>query len=190
MNTYLIVGLGNPGRRYEHNFHNIGFIALDFFCARFKLRLKKIECKSVTGELFLDGNKIIAAKPQTFMNLSGDAVYELTRKYKVNPENTIIVYDDIDLDRAVLRLRTGGGTGTHNGMRSIAACMDIEVLPRLRIGAGRPPEQIPLADYVLMDIPKSAHEQYIAAFNSAADILEKFVRGETLDNLMAEFNKK
>ena len=119
MNTgiKLIIGLGNPGKKYEHTYHNLGFLAVDFFAERLGVKFKKKECNSVVAQCFSAG--VVLAKPQTFMNLSGIAVKGLMKKYGADLSDVIVLYDDIDIERWTIRFRESGSGGSHNGMRSI-----------------------------------------------------------------------
>ncbi|MFY9176598.1 MAG: aminoacyl-tRNA hydrolase [Caldicoprobacterales bacterium] len=156
---YIIAGLGNPGPRYANTRHNIGFIALDMLAEKLGIKVTKIKHKALIGEGTLAGEKIILAKPQTYMNLSGESILDLKSWYKVEDSRIIIIYDDIDLDVGVLRIRPSGSAGTHNGMRSIIYQLQSQDFPRVRLGIGRPPEGWDLKDYVLStfrddEIPK------------------------------------
>ncbi len=166
---YLIIGLGNPGEKYLLNYHNLGFMTIDYLCDLLKVKLKKSECKSLTGEFFCGGEKVVLAKPQTYMNLSGEAVRELIGKYKPELCNVLVIYDDIDIDKGAVRYRQEGSAGTHNGMRNIIDVLGSTAFPRVRIGAGRPPEFVPLADYVLSDIPKEERPAMFEAIRQAAE---------------------
>jgi PTH1 family peptidyl-tRNA hydrolase len=157
--VYIIAGLGNPGPRYANTRHNIGFIALDMLAEKLGIKVTKIKHKALIGEGTLAGEKIILAKPQTYMNLSGESILDLKSWYKVEDSRIIIIYDDIDLDVGVLRIRPSGSAGTHNGMRSIIYQLQSQDFPRVRLGIGRPPEGWDLKDYVLStfrddEIPK------------------------------------
>ncbi|MBQ7227532.1 MAG: aminoacyl-tRNA hydrolase [Clostridia bacterium] len=149
----LIVGLGNPGDKYEYTYHNVGWLALDVLADRLGIRLSNKECDSLTGVKSVGGEKIILAKPLTFMNLSGNAVKQLLGRYKAQPSELIVVYDDIDIEKGTFRYRVKGSAGTHNGMRDIIAKIGTENFERVRIGTGRLPENVPLISYVLMTIP-------------------------------------
>jgi PTH1 family peptidyl-tRNA hydrolase len=148
-NQYLIVGLGNPGRQYKYNRHNVGFLTLDRLASRFNESFSRVESKSLVLKINHEGNRYILAKPQTYMNLSGGAVSSLVHFYKIKLENLLIVYDDVDLPQEVIRLRPGGGSGGHKGMQSIIKQLGTHDFPRMRIGVGRPPGRKGAADYVL-----------------------------------------
>lgn len=142
----LIVGLGNPGEAYQNTRHNVGFMTVDRLARRLGISIKKRECFSLTGDIHLDGEKLILAKPQTYMNLSGRAVLALTEYYKVPPEELLVVCDDLDLPFGRLRLRLRGGSGGHRGLSSIIGLLGTDCFPRLRIGIGRGEEVV---SYVL-----------------------------------------
>lgn len=148
----LIVGLGNPGGRYEYTYHNAGFLAVDIIADALGVRLNNKECESLTAVKSRGGDKIILAKPQTFMNLSGKAVKQLVGKYG-GAESLTVIYDDIDIEKGSIRCREKGSAGTHNGMRSIIEELGHGDFARVRIGTGPVPENTPLVSYVLQQIP-------------------------------------
>ncbi|WP_420642971.1 aminoacyl-tRNA hydrolase [Candidatus Leptofilum sp.] len=150
---FLIVGLGNPGRKYRGNRHNIGFMAVDALAAAHNIQSSKVQNKAIVGNGRIQNKPIIIAKPQTYMNSSGDAVGPLARYYKVPPENVLVVYDELDLPFGTIRLREKGGAGGHNGMKSIINHLGQE-FPRVRLGIDRPPGQMPVPAYVLQDFHK------------------------------------
>ena len=150
---FLIVGLGNPGRKYRGNRHNIGFMAVDALAAAYKIESSKVQNKTIVGNGRIQSQNVIIAKPQTYMNSSGDAVGPLARYYKVPPENVLVVYDELDLPFGTIRLREKGGAGGHNGMKSIINHLGQD-FPRVRLGIGRPPGQMPVPAYVLQDFGK------------------------------------
>lgn len=148
---FLITGLGNPGRQYAANRHNVGFMVLDSLAERLGVSMARMESKALVAKAEYVGNHLILAKPQTYMNLSGQAVRSLARYYKVSLDMLIVVYDDVDLPFGTLRLRPAGGSGGHKGMVSIIDALGTQDFPRLRIGIGRPPGRMDAADYVLRD---------------------------------------
>ena len=149
MQTYLIIGLGNPGREYAQTRHNAGFLLVDRLAERLGTRFRRLQFKALTTDARYGDAKIILAKPQTYMNLSGQAVGALVRFYKVPPEHLLVAYDDLDLPLGTVRLRPKGGHGGHKGMRSIIERLGTQEFPRLRLGIGRPPGRMDAADYVL-----------------------------------------
>ena len=145
----LIVGLGNPGLEYSATRHNVGFLLLERLAEKHRLRFTGKRGKSLVARGSLNGHDVALAKPQTFMNLSGEAVRELLRIYGLPPKGLLVIYDDVDLPLGTIRLREQGGPGTHNGMRSIVDELGRTDFPRLRIGVGTPTNGQNLADYVL-----------------------------------------
>ena len=149
MSTWLFVGLGNPGQQYVHTRHNVGFEVLDAFCATHQLPSSGTRSQAKLSEGTVAGHKVICAWPQTYMNRSGIAVSGLANWYKIPPTNIVIVYDDLDLPFAQLRIRERGSAGTHNGMRSIVQLLGTNTFPRLRIGIGAVPAEWDAYGYVL-----------------------------------------
>ncbi|OPL07803.1 MAG: peptidyl-tRNA hydrolase [delta proteobacterium ML8_F1] len=183
----LIVGLGNPGKKYDLSRHNIGFIVLDYFSREVKIPITKVKFKSYTGEFLHKGEKIILLKPQTYMNLSGEAVKRAVDYYGIAPGDLLVVYDDVDIPLGSIRLRKKGSGGTHNGMRNIVYQLQDDEFPRLRFGIGKN-EHIPLTDYVLMNFPREEFDVVRASVRDAASAIEVFIdRG--IDAAMNQYNK-
>lgn len=172
----IVVGLGNYGDKYAFTFHNMGFLCAECLADRLGWKFDRRECDSSIASGYIGGEKAVIARPLTYMNLSGVAVKQLLAKYKAGPEDLVVVYDDIDIPKATIRVREKGSAGTHNGMRNIIAEINTENFKRIRIGIGRPPEFVPLADYVLSDVPKAERPAMAAAIEAAADEAEKFIR--------------
>jgi len=145
----LIAGLGNPGLKYRSSRHNAGFMAIDALAEEQKLRFLKKRFLGVAAEGYIGDEKVLLLKPHTYMNLSGDAVAQAMEFYRLPPGKLIVVYDDIDLEPGQLRVRGSGSAGSHNGMRSVIARIRTMDFPRVRIGIGKPPPYMDLADYVL-----------------------------------------
>lgn len=150
---FMIVGLGNPGRRYRGNRHNIGFMVVDQLSEQSKVEIGRKQLKALVGTGQFARKRIILVKPQTKMNLSGSSVGPLVNYYKIPLSNLMVVYDEIDLPFGAIRLREKGGSGGHNGMKSIITALD-DGFPRLRLGIGRPPGRMEPAAYVLQDFQK------------------------------------
>ena len=147
---YIIAGLGNPGTDYENTRHNIGFMTVDTLCERYKLSCKKVKFKSLTCDAMIGGKRCLIMKPTTFMNKSGEAVTEAMSFYKIPPERTIIVYDDISLEPGKLRIRRKGSDGGHNGIKNIIYLSGKDTFPRIKMGVGaKPHPDYSLADWVL-----------------------------------------
>lgn len=165
----IIVGLGNPGSKYENTRHNVGFDTIDYLSAKYGIKLSKIGFKSVYGEGDIEGERVVLVKPQTFMNLSGESVRDIVAWYKLPMERVVVIYDDIDLDPGKIRVRPKGSAGTHNGMKSIIYQLQADTFPRVRIGIGRAPEKWDLADYVLSRFSKEDREIINGSIVKAAD---------------------
>ncbi len=185
---WLIVGLGNPGERYARTRHNIGFEALDTLARRHGLQFRTGRANSLTAEGTIAGQRVVLAKPQTFMNLSGQAVSSLRAWYKLDPSRELLViYDDLDLPFARLRLRERGSAGTHNGMRSIVQQLGSVEFPRLRVGIGQPPGKMDPAAYVLARFNKEEEAALPALLDTIADAVELVLR-EGLTAAMNRYN--
>lgn len=184
----IIVGLGNPGAKYEKTYHNMGFTVIDKLAKKVGISFRKNTCDAIVGECFLRGEKIILAKPLTFMNNSGVSVKQLMGSYKAKSEEIVVVYDDVDLDRGALRIREKGSAGTHNGMRSIVSSVG-ENFPRVRVGIGKS-DEIPLVDYVLSKVSGEAKEVLEESTDRAADALYYYVQERNLEKVGARYNGK
>jgi PTH1 family peptidyl-tRNA hydrolase len=185
---YLIVGLGNIGSRFEGTYHNMGFAAVEKAAKLLGVKFKKRQGFALTAEAFFGGEKIILAKPETFMNLSGDSVKCLAGIFKPEIEKILIVYDDIDIPAGKIRIRPSGSAGSHNGMKSIIEKIGAEGFPRIRIGRGAPPEYVALADYVLSEPDRKTRGLLNEAVENAAAAIIDFVKFMSLDNLMQKYN--
>ena len=185
---YLIVGLGNPGLSYKKTRHNAGFQALDVLAEALGVRVKTKGFSALYGEGRIGTERVILMKPQTYMNLSGDAVQSLMHFYKLAPDRLIVLYDDIDLPIGSLRIRANGSAGSHNGMRSVISCVGSEAFARIRIGVGKD-ESILLRDYVLKRPSKAEQQALNEVFEHAADAAELIVAGRIGDAQM-QYNKK
>ena len=185
---YLIVGLGNPGLQYRKSRHNAGFLALDVLAKNLRVRVYKRAHRAILGEGFVSGENVLLAKPQTYMNLSGESVRELMRYYHIPPEKLIVLYDDIDLATGDLRIRANGSAGTHNGMRSIIACLNGEQnFPRVRIGVGRQQDGRDLAAHVLAKPGKEDTALLESAYARASEAAQLIVAGRLTD-AQAKYN--
>ena len=173
---YLVVGLGNYESQYNNTYHNLGFMVADEFAQSVGAVFSKTKCKASIAETNINGNKVIIAKPLTFMNLSGESVMEFVRMFKIPLENIIIAYDDIDLNKGTMRFKKQGSAGTHNGMRNIIQLLGSENFARIRIGAGRPPFKEMLADYVLSKIDNVSKEQIKPCINKAVNIITDYIK--------------
>jgi PTH1 family peptidyl-tRNA hydrolase len=185
---WLIVGLGNPGSQYARTRHNIGFDALDALAARHGLEFRGKRANSLIAEGNLAGQRVALVKPQTFMNLSGQAVSALRGWYKIDPaRELLVVYDDMDLPFAKLRFRERGSAGTHNGMRSIVGQLGGNEFPRLRVGIGQAPGKMDAAAYVLARFSKEEEAERPLLLDTVADAIEVLLR-EGLTTAMNRYN--
>jgi PTH1 family peptidyl-tRNA hydrolase len=151
---YLIAGLGNPGREHRNNRHNVGYMLLDRLAEQLGEQFTRVESKSLVTKTDFEGNRLVLAKPQTFMNNSGQSVGSLLRYYKIPFENLMVVNDDVDLDLGTLRIRKSGGSAGQKGLASIIDRLGTQEFPRMRLGIGRPPGRMDAAAYVLRDFSK------------------------------------
>lgn len=189
-NMYIIAGLGNPTKEYQNTRHNIGFDIIDKLADTFSIDVLEKKHKALIGKGVINGNKVILAKPQTYMNLSGESIRALVDYYKVDEEQELIViYDDISLDIGQLRIRKKGSAGGHNGIKSILSHLGHDIFVRIKVGVGDKPKGYDLADYVLGRF--SAEEQKIMeeTAQTAVKAIEKIVAGE-IDKAMNSYNKK
>ena len=186
---FLIIGLGNPGKEYAANRHNIGFMAIDAFAKQYRIINMKVQAKAIVYSGSLNGHKVILAKPQTFMNLSGQSVQALVNFYKLPLENIIIVHDDLDLPFGVLRIRPEGGAGGQNGIRSIIEKLGTNIFPRMRLGIDRPPGRMDAAAYVLQDFNKDQAEVLPTLLDKAVDGLNTWLLAG-ITEAMNKFNNK
>jgi PTH1 family peptidyl-tRNA hydrolase len=185
--VYLIAGLGNPGPEYRHTRHNAGFLLLDRLAERLGVKFSRLESKALVTKGERDGRRIVLAKPQTYMNLSGQAVGALARFYKTPLTNLLVVYDEVDLPLGTLRLRAEGGSAGHKGMSSIIERLGTQQIARLRLGVGRPPGRMDAAAYVLRDFETGELDLLGLALDRGVEAVLTFV-GEGLEAAMNRFN--
>ncbi len=184
----LIVGLGNPGRQYENTRHNAGWLCMEMLSDKLGVKINKIKFKSTVGEADIGGHRCLLMKPQTFMNLSGEAVGEACRFYKIPPEKVIVIFDDISLPCGGLRIRRKGSAGGHNGIKSIIQHLGSDNFPRIKLGVGaKPHEDYDLADYVLSAFSKDEIPQMKQAMEKACNALEYLADGR-IDEAMSKFS--
>ena len=201
---FIIAGLGNPTREYEGTRHNVGFDVIDRLAARYNIDVDVKKHRALIGKGMIAGQKVILAKPQTYMNLSGESLRELVNYmnlsgesirsildyYKVDPETELIViYDDISLDVGKLRIRAKGSAGGHNGIKNIIAHVGGSVFPRIKVGVGEKPPKYDLADYVLGHFSKAEQELMEEGYKDAVKAVEMIVSGD-ISGAMNEYNRK
>lgn len=185
----VIVGLGNPGREYEKTRHNVGFRAIDQLAEKLDINMSKNKFDAIIGEGIVNEEKIMLVKPQTFMNLSGSSVSQILDFYKIEPQDIIVIYDDIDIELGQIRIRKFGSAGTHNGMRNIVNMLATEEFPRIRIGTGRPKYEMDLANYVLSPMSKEDDEKAQKGIGNAVKAIITLLN-DGIDKAMNEFNGK
>ena len=186
---YIIVGLGNPGTKYENTRHNAGFMALDTLAEDIGADVKRLKFKSLTADVSINGVHCLLMKPTTFMNNSGEAVVEALNFYKLTTERLLVIYDDISMDVGRTRIRGKGSDGGHNGIKSIIYLTGSDVFPRIKIGVGaKPHPDYDLADWVLGMFPKEQGEALEAAFKNAAEAAKLIVSGK-MNEAMNKYNK-
>jgi len=190
----LIVGLGNPGRTYAHNRHNIGFRCLNYFARLHSIRFERRQCQARVGFGQVAGSKLLLAKPRTFVNLSGRAVGPLLHKYSTPLSDLLVIYDDLDLSLGKIRLRRSGGSGGHKGMESIISALGSEDFPRIRVGIGRPQveglsntDEDAIVNYVLSDFTPQEEELIKSAIATVAEAIDCFL-AQGMEVAMSKFN--
>ncbi len=185
---WFIVGLGNPGERYARTRHNVGFRSVETLAERHSLTFRQQRANSQLAEGIIHGQRVVLVKPQTYMNLSGQAVSALRNWYKIDPAHELLViYDDLDLPFARIRIRERGSAGTHNGMRSIVAQLGTTEFPRLRVGIGQPPGKMDAADYVLSRFTPEEEAVLPDVLARVADAVDVILR-EGLITAMNRYN--
>jgi len=187
LETFLLVGLGNPGREYRDNRHNIGFMLIDRLAVRLDARGMKLQSNALVMSGQYEDRRIILAKPQTYMNLSGQSVQGLLHFYKIPFENLLVAHDDLDIPFGAIRIRPGGGPGGQRGMASTIERLGTKDFPRLRLGIGRPPGRMDPKDYVLQDFSKEEQKFLSEILDRAADAALTFVT-DGLNKAMNKFN--
>lgn len=181
----VVAGLGNPDRKYAKNVHNLGFMVVDKVASKLGVSIDKKGHKALYASLNFKGEKVILIKPQTYMNLSGESIKSVVDFYKVPTQNLLVIYDDIDIDKGVIRIRQKGSGGTHNGMRNILLHLGGNDFPRIRVGCKPVDFKGNLVDYVLSDIKGEEIEK---AIDKAVDAVISYIGGEKIDVVMNKFN--
>ncbi len=176
--THIIAALGNPGKQYEKNRHNVGFMMMDSFAKKLDVKLSKYKFNAMCAEAVISDFRVLLMEPQTFMNNSGEAIQAAADYYNIPPKNIIILHDDIYLDPGRIRIRKKGSAGGHNGLKSIIEYLDSDEFPRVKIGVGKLPENVPMPSFVLGDIPKSDMEKIAPNFDKVFDSLSYMLKDD------------
>ncbi len=185
---FIVVGLGNPDRKYTLTRHNSGFLCVDVLSQKLNFRIDKLKFKSLMGDVTINGHRCIVMKPQTYMNNSGEAVRECANFYKIPPENIIVIYDDISLDVGKLRIRRKGTDGGHNGIKSIIYHLNSDQFPRIKVGCGKKPHpDYDLADWVLSEFKKDEQKALEPALENACKAIELLL-DNNIDKAMNLYN--
>lgn len=185
---YIIVGLGNPERKYDNTRHNVGFITLDKIADKYNIDINERKFKAVIGKGVIDGQKVVLVKPLTYMNLSGESVREVVDFYKVDPQTEVcIIYDDTSMDVGKIRIRKKGSAGGHNGIKSIIAHLGSDTFVRVKVGIGEKPAMFDLADYVLGHFTDNERKVIDETADKVSDAMKLLVWGEP-DEAMNRFN--
>ncbi len=185
---WLIVGLGNPGLQYEKTRHNAGFMCIDAFTEKNSVGVWKNKFDALIGETKINENRILLAKPQTFMNLSGKAVTAIAHFYKIPYDRVLVIFDDISLDVGIIRVRRSGSDGGHNGIKDIIELSGTNNIPRLKIGVGKKPHpDYDLKDYVLGKFPESEKENLENALKKSVKAIEEIIK-RGIDSAMNKYN--
>ena len=187
---YVILGIGNPGKKYEGTRHNIGFIAMDYLENKSGIKINKIKHKALIGEGNICGEKVVLVKPQTYVNLSGESLREICAFYKIPPENVIVIHDDVSLDVGKVRIRKKGSDGGHNGIKSIIYQLKSDAFTRIKIGVGGAPEHYDLADWVLGKFTKEEISHLSKAVDDIVDVAIPMIIKNGADAAMNSFNGK
>lgn len=187
---YLIAGLGNPTARYEKTRHNVGFDVIDAIAEKYNIEMNQKKGKAICGSGYIEGQKVLLVKPQTYMNLSGDSIRALMDFYKLEPEtDLIVIFDDISLEPGNIRIRRKGSAGGHNGIKDIIAKTGSDGFSRIKVGVGQKPQDWDLADYVLSRFSEGEREKVEEAFSEAVEAVALMVQ-ECTDEAMNRYNRK
>lgn len=186
---YIIAGLGNPTKEYDKTRHNVGFSVIDVLADRYRIDVSERKHKALCGRGAIEGQKVVLMKPQTFMNLSGESIRAAVDFYKVEPEDVIIIYDDISLEPGQLRIRLKGSAGGHNGIKNIIAHLGTQEFPRIKVGVGAKPPRMDLAAYVLSRFSQGEQKLMDDAFSEAAGAAVMMMT-DGADRAMNHYNTK
>lgn len=184
---YLIVGLGNPEEEYAKTRHNMGFQTINKLGKEYNIEINKNKFKGLIGTGTIENEKVLLLKPQTYMNLSGESIKEVMHFYKINEKDLIVIYDDIDIEPGIIKIRKKGGAGTHNGMKSVVQNINTENFIRVRVGIGVPSDKSDLISYVIGYVPEKEMETLDKATTIAKDAIVEIIKNG-IDKAMNKFN--
>lgn len=184
---YLIIGLGNPEEEYARTRHNMGFDTINKISEKYNIKVNKSKFNSLYGTGTIEGEKVILLKPQTYMNLSGEAVRDFMNFYKLSSEDIIVIYDDLDIEPGIIKIRKKGGPGTHNGMKSVVHELQTEDFSRIRIGIGNPEYKNDLLNFILTRIPEEEYKILEKAQENAVSAVEEIIKNG-IDTSMNKYN--
>ena len=187
--THLVVGLGNPGEKYAFTRHNAGFLSMDFIAQKLNIKLDRVKFKSLCAEAVFSGKRTLFMKPQTFMNLSGEAVREAADFYKIPPENIVVICDDVNFDVGILRIRRKGSDGGQNGVKNIIYQLGSDEFPRIKVGVGKKPSpDFDMKDFVLSQFGEAEKKCLFSTFDSIYNSVEMILDGR-IDDAMSRYSK-
>lgn len=184
---YLIVGLGNPEEEYSKTRHNMGFDVINKLSEKYNIDIKKEKFDGIYGNGTIENQKVILLKPQTYMNLSGESIIQYANFYKVDPEEILIIYDDIDIETGTIKIRKKGGAGTHNGMKSVVNELNTVDFPRIRVGTGSKEKVNNLIDYVISKVSEEEYERLEEGIEKAVEAVIEILK-IGIDNAMNKLN--
>lgn len=184
---YLIVGLGNPEPEYSRTRHNMGFDVINKIAKKYEIELSRTNYNAIYGTGIIEGEKVILVKPQTYMNASGEAIEKYVRFYKIPLENVLVIYDDMDTEKGSIRIRQKGGSGSHNGMKSVIQELKTEDFPRIRVGIGRPKDEFDRIDYVIGSIEDEEYVELEQGENKTVEAVSYYLK-YGIDQAMNQFN--
>ena len=186
--THIVVGLGNPGDKYTFTRHNAGFLSMDYIAQKLGVKLDRVRFKSLCCEATIGGKRVLLMKPQTFMNLSGEAVQEAANFYKIAPENVLVICDDVNFDVGIMRIRRKGSYGGQNGIKNIIEHLGTEDFPRIKVGIGKKPEGFDMKDYVLSKFYDAEQKTLFSTFDSVYNSVMLILDGK-IEEAMSHYSK-
>lgn len=184
---YLVIGLGNPEEQYAKTRHNMGFSTINKIAEKYHITLEKKKFDAIYEDTRIEGEKVILVKPQTYMNLSGTSVRQFVQFYKIPTDHVVIIYDDIDIEKGIIKIRKKGGPGNHNGMKSVVQEIGSNAFPRIRVGIGQPTYKNDMINYVLGQVSNEEYEILEKGIEAAADAIVDILKNG-IDHAMNAYN--